>query len=467
MRDWSLPGYKYLGPGNKLDKGKPTNRNDEVAFRHDVLYDKYIKEGKNPYLRWSDADEKAVQEFSFDDYGGAAGKLFFKGKRFAYQAGLIGHVNDKAKKRLRGSDPVIEPSTKKQARAKEDTKKKIATEKTRAALSNLTSQAPSGNQTSTMAEGRADGGGSGLSAGLRETPIDEVMNVSRGPPDYTFATLPFMSLKKYFSAQSFSTDLALRMTSPYDPEVTSNVGFTLNAPTTVPVTPEPDGTIRKARWFDFYAGLYKYYHVVSCRYSIFVENLSGEPLYVHLMHYNDELPPAGATNEDIMLWQGVRTQILSAPYKAVVSTGSVSTSETQGVTDQINDDLNEDDTPTGGTSNYNTGNHVTSRGGHTSCNFSGTYTPGQFRREIVLDAQVENWTAVTTNPALSERLLIRLKPENPSIDPITSGGDTIHAKIQVKLEYLVEFKELVSGLRWPVQRQPLTVTVSADANSIS
>ena len=38
MIDLSLPGYKYLGPGNKLDKGVPNGYNDFVAFLHDRTY---------------------------------------------------------------------------------------------------------------------------------------------------------------------------------------------------------------------------------------------------------------------------------------------------------------------------------------------------------------------------------------------------------------------------------------------
>lgn len=437
MRDWSLPGYKYLGPGNKLDKGKPNNRNDRVAFKHDLAYDKYIKEGKNPYINFNDADEEALVEFGLEDYGGAMGKAFFKAKRFAWQAGLINNLDKKRSKRLRGSQDVPSPGLK---------------------SSNDTQTPPP-----TMATSRGpDGAGSGNEAGLKETPVDEVMNVHRGPPDYTFASLPFISMKKYFTSRSLSTDLSYRMTSVYDPEI-SIAPITIGGSNTQqPQDTEPDAQILSARWFNYYSSLYKFYHVVACRYSVYVENLSGEPLWVHLMHYNDELPPPGASNEDHLLWKDCRTQYLTPQYRAVVNTGSISTAESDGApgTDNPNAKIDEDNAGSFNISNYQTGNHVSNTLGHSSCNFSGTYRPGDFRREIILDAQVENWTSINTNPALSERLLIRLKPENPAHDATQLGGDTIHAKVIVKLEYLVEFKELVSGLRWPVQRQPLAVTVT-------
>lgn len=94
MIDLSLPGYKYLGPGNKIDKGKPNNLNDWVAYVHDMGYGEIIEKGGNPYIRFSDADEYAIRNFNSDDYGGVLGKAFFSIKKALYQRGLIGHVND-------------------------------------------------------------------------------------------------------------------------------------------------------------------------------------------------------------------------------------------------------------------------------------------------------------------------------------------------------------------------------------
>ena len=36
----TIPGYNYLGPGNKLDNGEPTNHLDELAKEHDIAYSK-------------------------------------------------------------------------------------------------------------------------------------------------------------------------------------------------------------------------------------------------------------------------------------------------------------------------------------------------------------------------------------------------------------------------------------------
>lgn len=55
---WTLPGYKYLGPGNSTNLGEPTNKADAVAQKHDINYD---------YAVTSDdikkADHEAVKGF--------------------------------------------------------------------------------------------------------------------------------------------------------------------------------------------------------------------------------------------------------------------------------------------------------------------------------------------------------------------------------------------------------------------
>lgn len=35
-----VPGYKYLGPGNTLDRGSPVNEVDAIALQHDIEYNR-------------------------------------------------------------------------------------------------------------------------------------------------------------------------------------------------------------------------------------------------------------------------------------------------------------------------------------------------------------------------------------------------------------------------------------------
>lgn len=76
------PGYKYLGPGNDLNQGEPTNPSDAAAKEHDEAYDQYIKSGKNPYLYFSPADQRFIdQTKDAKDWGGKVGHYFFRTKR--------------------------------------------------------------------------------------------------------------------------------------------------------------------------------------------------------------------------------------------------------------------------------------------------------------------------------------------------------------------------------------------------
>ncbi|KPJ17524.1 Capsid protein VP1 [Papilio machaon] len=64
----TLPGYKYLGPGNDLDLGEPTNELDKLAKEHDESYneaqqeyDEAINEGKNEKEQKKIAQQKIKQ----------------------------------------------------------------------------------------------------------------------------------------------------------------------------------------------------------------------------------------------------------------------------------------------------------------------------------------------------------------------------------------------------------------------
>ena len=75
MPKLTLPGYKYLGPGNKLNIGKPVNEADSIAERHDWEYNS--AKHQEDIL---ESDNKAIDDFrnSFlekPNIGSAAGYL--------------------------------------------------------------------------------------------------------------------------------------------------------------------------------------------------------------------------------------------------------------------------------------------------------------------------------------------------------------------------------------------------------
>ena len=90
---WVLPGSKYIGPGNRLDLGKPKSSADAAAFKHDLAYDRYLKQGhskKKVYAGYSDADHRLMKESDVTTPHGLATYLGMLPKKAAYSLGLTG-----------------------------------------------------------------------------------------------------------------------------------------------------------------------------------------------------------------------------------------------------------------------------------------------------------------------------------------------------------------------------------------
>lgn len=425
----TLPGYNYLGPFNAQDNGKPTNPSDAAAQVHDKAYGELLKQGHNPYLKFSDADQKFIDTVG-TDWGGRIGKAVFQAKKF-----LAPHIHGKRK------DPFFNKLTNEPVkRAKQS-------------LANFQANAQMSNQAT----------GSGLQAGLSETPIDEVGNVFRGPPNYTFASLPFIETKNYASS-AYLIDYTVRPTSPYDPRVSdASTDYNAGAGTATTITgiaDVSDASPAKTRWFDFYAGMYKYYHTVAARWTMTIENNTNDLIWCHVLTCNDTTPPLAATNDDMTCWSGVESHLVGSHAVAVASTGSM---ERNDAPDNVPFDEDQAQVTT---ANYETSNHVSRRGVGPILKLSGKYAPGDFNREIRLDSEVENWTLVSANPALPERLIFRFKHFNSGIgdNDAQSYDRAFDVTIRFQIEYLVEFKELKDGLKWPVNKQPLAVTINTDIN---
>lgn len=77
-----LPGYKYLGPGNGLEKGEPVNKADAAALEHDKAYDEQLKQGDNPYVKYNHADAKLQSDLKDDtSFGGNLARGVFQAKK--------------------------------------------------------------------------------------------------------------------------------------------------------------------------------------------------------------------------------------------------------------------------------------------------------------------------------------------------------------------------------------------------
>lgn len=90
-----LPGSKYIGPGNSLNKGKPKSSADAAALQHDRDYDATIKKHGNKikkklYLGFSDADERLMKRSDITTPDGLATWGGMALKKAGYKLGLTG-----------------------------------------------------------------------------------------------------------------------------------------------------------------------------------------------------------------------------------------------------------------------------------------------------------------------------------------------------------------------------------------
>ena len=480
----TLPGYRYLGPFNSLDNGQPTGQSDTVAQEHDGGYKVLQERGEGVYLTYNDADEQTLDKWG-DDYGGRIANWYFKKKKQAAQLGIIPtstykvqrqdvltalgkrlkpQLPEQPNKRLRRSiapdilgkrkrvDHLENPYTRLR-QAANNLRQNLGLN--RSFLNPTTRQQVATN----VAMSTGAGKGSGNTSGLTETPIDDVWNVSRGPPNYTFASLPWLKTR-YVSGKFHSYDHVFRLTSPYDPEqAASNTDTNTGTGTQNEYSASPtDTALLPARWYNWYATQYKYYHTVACRYHITLENLSMNPLWVHVMMRNDENPPQGATNEDMRMWPGTKSYYVPPLGYAILPDGYAEVNQQGAVGSGTRDQ--DEKMAQAGDGNFETGNNI-SNNKNNIVKISGEYSPGDFNRDIRLDADVENWTAYNANPKLPERLFIRVRPESEAT-VVTSSGSQISPmsfKISCEFDYLVEFKELQDGIKYPLSRQPIIATI--------
>ena len=307
-----------------------------------------------------------------------------------------------------------------------------------------------------------------------ETDVDDIaygFKVYRGPPAYTHVVLPFVYEEEVEHQSFFAYDYAFRMTSPYDPYINSDtVDLNPGAGTANVrgIFNESIDTRNKSghnvAFWEYYKGLYKYYNVLACRYKVTFENRSHDTVFVHQMYMNDSQPPTNASNTDMMIWQDVKTQIVHSQFTYANTLGYTNANE---VLDANYDDDAAMDIALNSAS---ASGYIQNKNGTPICVFAGEYRSGQHQHEIHQDEDVQNWTAVSANPKLREALLIRIKPRDNATPP--AGGNAsdqqrrLTFNIRVEIEYLTEFKELDQRIRYPVNRNPVTILVNSTATDV-
>lgn len=459
----TLPGYNNLGPFNELNT--PLSKSDADALMHDIEYEKL---GKRAYWTFNQADEDLIEKLKDEtDIGAKIAKNVFETKKKLSEWKFLPSdpIQSKVKEnplldfhKGSGKYPLTRARKKaleRQQRITDFMKKKKANVKP-SLLSNL-------QQDEQMSrDAKVSGGtGSGLNQGLQETPIDQVIDVERGFPSYQFTSLPWSGIHFMDNNLYTGIDIGFRMTSPYDVVIGGtatdrNTNATGKATDVTMKSDTEDTTYQSAMWFNWYASLYKYYHVVGCKWSILFENLSNEPIWIHQMYLNDTVPPYYASNEDMLMWNDCESHYVEALSKYVDTNGVKCAQLTQGWQRETNSAQSAENFTSATALNSNRRNTL---------QLSGQYSTGDKSHDIRLDTDVENWTAIDANPKLIERLVFRIKPETQAQrsqgeQGAVNYGRKLKYKYHIKLEYLVEFKELVDGLRWPTTYTAILPTIS-------
>ncbi len=91
-RGWVLPFYKYVGPGNTLNRGRPVNKADWAARIHDKAYTEILRKGRRAYTRFNEADAAMLRSVKGDySFGGLAARGTFGLKKLITKHDVKGH----------------------------------------------------------------------------------------------------------------------------------------------------------------------------------------------------------------------------------------------------------------------------------------------------------------------------------------------------------------------------------------
>jgi len=498
MWDLSLPGYKYLGPGNSIDKGAPTNANDLVAYIHDLGYGKIIERGGNPYLQWSEADAKAYSEFTTNDYGGALGKAFFGLKKKAYEAGLISNFDKQESdmtrnSRLRGKGPIPgydsgtrgrqmvreqsalmerEETTRKVSRGQppnqvalphvDDEDADLLIQETDDLLSNLPrDDNMNGGGDEPMPESsiaRASGPGDGGSKVSKETPVTPYPSLTYGLQETHTTILPYRGYCSVITGGSSAAGYAgvkleLRMNGIWDCVVT-NVETTLAGTTPgiygVPlIQAAPSTSARTSN---------KAYPIVHTTDPVTAEGPAWRNYWAQLYEYYTVLGCKYKITINSADSSNVSQTLVAYDYDGYTSgTGNILPNATLGELYALKGIKYAVVKAKGSNQHQSTGPTI----------IEGTYTPGEVRRNIQNDGDVKLWTSTSTTatPPYTESLHLRFYT-----DPLDGDSATniYGSNIEIQMDYIVQYKDLRTGARYPITgATAITQSLPTDALIVS
>jgi hypothetical protein len=92
---------------------------------------------------------------------------------------------------------------------------------------------------------------------------------------------------------------------------------------------------------------------------------------------------------------------------------------------------------------------------------SGSYKPGQSKKNVRNDEDVKTWTAVSAAPSLTEELKLVFFRANLATAPLLNTGCNCYLEVK----YIVQFKDLKENYRYP-QAGQAAITQSAPGDIV-
>lgn len=291
------------------------------------------------------------------------------------------------------------------------------------------------------------GGGGGPNPVSKETPVSSYPSLTYGLQETHTTILPWVMWVGLALDKNATTpqQLKIRLNSMYDMIdntiiagaaddtlytgpgfVNKKVGFNGKTPVTgnpFPVVPTAGAlSTERPQWREYWAQIYQYYTVLGCEYEVIMVNPIG----------NYQQQNAGTTTG--LCFGG---DIICAEQVDTYSDTAAPTGNVMPLTTLVE------------VMNYKNikwhkieANGVGTNLGNTTI-VKGRYTPGSVKRNIVNDGDVKTWTAMGSQPTLKEFLTLNFWPH-----PL-SAGTHFGMNIQIRLKYIVQYKDLVAQARYP------------------
>lgn len=80
----------------------------------------------------------------------------------------------------------------------------------------------------------------------------------------------------------------------------------------------------------------------------------------------------------------------------------------------------------------------------------GVYKPGSAKRDVANDGDIKLWTEVSASPTYKEILQIHFYKHPFSVDSRTNEPNQVNINLEVKLKYIVQYKQLLQSAKYPI-----------------